>query len=389
MRRVFRCFGVALCVLCLAAGMAMGVSEETGGETIATYSRIYDYAVVEGTDKLNMRIGPGPNYDWVGSALLGEWVGVLGEQEYWVYAYIPQMNQYGYMAKTYLVFNNETGVPGEGVVHNPQAGAKTALHSFPAYQAQVVKTVDNGASLSLISASVDGWYEVEIDGERGFLRCETVKITQALGAKMEMLQAPGSGKILMRDRPYFLGSQVVGSFSAGNQAGVLVKSSVGDAFWKVVVNGQVGYVLGRFVAVDDESDSNDLMTAKVTAQNREALNIRLQPSAKARVIGRCTDEELKVIAVGEDWSKVYGGENHTVGYCRTDCLDISQNPGLAVRKVSGEDAYLYVNLRSGHAVKSGVPVPMDAEVTVLTPGDTWCEVRFAGTMGYMKTASLQ
>ncbi|MBR5110298.1 MAG: hypothetical protein IK099_08885 [Clostridia bacterium] len=388
MKRVFRCFTVLLCALCLAAGTAACRAEQTGGEATATYTMIYDYAVVEGTDRLNMRVGPGPENNWVGAALQGEWVGILGEQDLWVYAYIPQINQYGYMAKNYLVSNHETGVPGEGVINNPQAGAKTILHSFPAYQAQAVKTLENGVPFSLVSASVDGWYEVEAEGDRGYLRCETVKVTQALGAKMAVLQAPDNGKILMRNRPFFLGSKVIGSFPSGSQAGVLVQSSAVGSFWKVVANGQVGYVLGQFVRMENETETayDGLPTAN--AANPEAVNIRLQPSEKARVIGRCRENKLKIIAAGEDWTKVYDSETNAVGYCRTDCLDVSQNPGLSVRKVSGEDASLYVIFPDGLAGKTGIPVPMDAEVTVLTPGGAWCRVRFAGTEGYMKSADL-
>ena len=390
MKRMIRCFAALLLVFCLTAGTALGLAEGTAGETTATYSRIYDYAVVEGSDKLNMRVGPSANDDWIGAAQRGEWVGILGEQEYWVYAYLPQMNQYGYMAKNYLVMNAETGIPGEGVIDNPQAGAKTSLRSFPAYQAQAVNAYENGVPFSLISASLDGWYEVEIEGQRGFLRSETVKVNEAAGAKMAVLQAPGSGKILMRNRPYFLGSKVVGTLSSGDQAGVLLESSAEGSFWKVVAKGQVGYVLGQYVNMDEGPDAfyNRGETAQVTARNQEAVNIRLEPSAKARVIGRRSEGELKVVAAGEDWSKVYDVESNTVGYCRTACLDVSQNPALAIRKVMEADAFLFVNPRNGFDEKTGVSVPMGAEVTVLTPGDAWCKVRFAGTVGYMKTDSL-
>ena len=106
---------LALCVLCLTAGQTCAWAE--GTEETIVYSRIYDYAVVQGITKLNMRLGPDARYDWVGAAKPGDWVGILGEQDNWCYAYIPELNQYGYMSKTYLLMNDETAVPAEGVVN--------------------------------------------------------------------------------------------------------------------------------------------------------------------------------------------------------------------------------------------------------------------------------
>ena len=51
-----------------------------------------------------------------------------------------------------------------------------------------------------------------------------------------------------------------------------------------------------------------------------------------------------------------------------------------------------MNLRSAPSKASGkvyVQVPSGAAVTVLIPGDEWCQVRYAGTVGYMMTTFLK
>ena len=386
MKRAFVCAAMLVCVLCMAVNLT--AAEETGGDKAAEFVRIYDYAVVERADKVNMRVGPGANYDWVSVARLGDWVGVLGEQDNWYYAYIPECNQYGYMSKNYLTLRDDTVVPAAGVVANPQAGEKTFLRTFPSFQASVVKECENGLPLTLVSVSGDGWYEVEIEGERGFLHSETVKLTEIPNAETATLQAPGGGMIWMRNRPYFLGSQITGQFLSGSRAAVLLKSSAEDSFWKVMVNGQTGFVPARFVKLDSALE-DEYAEAEQTVALTQSVALRGQPSRNARVIGRCSGEGLRVIAAGETWSRVYDGESRRAGYCLTKYLSLSGQPALAIRTVQSEDAFLYLNLDGNNAPRRGFAVPKDAEVTVLTPGDVWSQVRFAGTVGYIKTETLQ
>lgn len=384
MKRMVMCVAAALFVLCLAYAAAEGADQD---KTVV-YSRIYDYAVATGADKVNMRIGPDPRYDWVGAAKEGDWVGILGEQDNWYYAYIPAFNQYGYMSKNYMTMNGETGVPAEAVIANPQHGAKTALRSFPSFQGIPLKAVEDGTPLQIVSVSGGGWYEAEIDGEKGYLRCETVHLTSAAGAEMAALEAPDGGQILMRNRPYFTGSRIIGRFSSGTQAAVLLTSPAERSFCKVMVNGTVGYVPSWLVQKGDEKTDAyaEMETASVTAQQPEKVNLRAQPAEKARVIGRCSGEELRVIAAGEKWAKVYDPGNNTVGYCRTEFLSLARNPASMIRTVSGDACYLY--LRKESVGKQGFTVPDSAEVTVLSPGDVWSEVRFAGTVGYIKSDCL-
>lgn len=382
---------LALCVLCLTAGQACAWAE--GTEETIVYSRIYDYAVVQGITKLNMRLGPDARYDWVGAAKPGDWVGILGEQDNWCYAYIPELNQYGYMSKTYLLMNDETAVPAEGVVNNPQPGTLTALRSFPSYQAQALKTFENGTPMKLVSASSDGWYEVEIGEEKGYIRCETVRLTSASGAEMAVLRGVNEGVVEMRDKPYFLGSQVIGEFASGTQAAVLLKTPAENSFFKVVVNGTLGYVpSNNIIEENDKSTSYETneSAAVVLPENSAFLNLRDQPSDHARVLGRCqADKELKIVAQGEAWTKVYDEANDRVGYCQTKYLSSAQNPGANIRKIIKEDAELYMNLDQSKPGKHDVPLSKDAEVTVLVPGDVWCQVRCAGTVGFVRTECLQ
>ena len=388
MKRVLMYAVMLACVLCMAVNPASAVAEETDGDNAASFFMIYDYAVVEGSEKVNMRVAPDATSDWVSAAKPGDWVGILGEQGKWYYAYIPQFNQYGYMSKNYLTVRDNTVAPAAGVIDNPQAGEKTFLRSFPSFQASALKQCENGTAFTLISLPGDGWYEAEVEGGRGFLRCETVKLTDIPDAESATLLAPNDGLILMRNRPYYLGSEITGQFSSGTQAAVLLKSPAEDSFWKVMANGMVGFVPAQCVKLDDAWE-NEYAENEKTHVIPQSLTLRSQPSASARAIGRCSGTELRVITPGEIWSKVYDSENHRVGFCRTAYLSLSQQPALMVRTVQRDNASLYLNLGVDGAGRRSFAVPEGAEVTVLIPGDVWTQVRFAGTVGYIKTDSLQ
>ena len=388
MKRVSLYAALLVCVLCMAVHPVSAIAEETDQDEAVSFYMIYDYAVVEGNEKVNMRIGPSANYDWVSAASPGDWVGILGEQGNWYYAYIPQYNQYGYMSKYYLTVRDGTVTPAAGVIDNPQTGEKTCLRSFPGFQASVLKQCENGMACTLVSLSDNGWYEAEMEGIRGFLRCETVRLQDVPDAEIATLQAPDGGIVQMRDRPSYLGAQIIGQFSSGTQAAVLLKSPAEETFWKVIANGKVGFVPARFVKMDGDWEDKYAENEE-TGVIPQSVTLRSQPSANARAIGRCSGTALRVVVPGETWSKVYDSENHRLGYCRTKYLSLSQYPALTIQTVQSDDAFLYLNLEGENAGKSGFTLPKGVEVTVLIPGDVWTQVRFTGTVGYMKTETLQ
>ena len=97
---------------------------------------------------------------------------------------------------------------------------------------------------------------------------------------------------------------------------------------------------------------------------------------------------FEVIQAGETWTKVYGSASGNVGYFLTKYLKLT-NTSYTKTVQNGNS---YVNLRSSPSKVSGkvyVQVPSGASVTVLIPGDEWCKVRYAGTVGYMMTYFLK
>ncbi len=359
---------------------------------------VADYAVVSGTDNLNLRQGPGSEYGWLGSAPEGAWVRLLGESGNWYYVVIVNSGLTGYMSKNFLVTSGTTDTT-TGVVNNPVSTQFLNLRQYPSLTAPVLGIYYNGAVFRVVSA-VTGWYQVEIDGLTGYFRQEFVRINAGgNGGTAAYVKSPNSGKVNLRSAPTFDGSSILGQYSSGTPVTVLLK---GRDFWKVSVNGLTGYMVSAYVTASSSqlppitpSPANPRPATKGYAivnnpKPTQFLNLRAQPSTSAKIIAQYKNGiRFEVVAPGEAWCKVYGSASGNTGYIMTKYLKL-YNVSSFVKTV--QNGNTYVNLRSAPSKSSGTVyqrVYSGAQVTVLTPGDEWTQVRYGNTVGYMMTCFLK
>ena len=387
-----------LCVLVLANAPAL--AEAYGG--------IYDYGVVSGTATLNLRSGPSAGHAWLGSAPEGAWIGLMGSSDNWYRVYVPSLNQYGYMSKTYIkTSSGGSGGSGAstGVVHNPNASQFLNLRQYPSYDAPVLGIYYNGAPFTVLSV-MDGWYHVRLADNEGYFRQEFVRINGS-GGSTAYIRTKNGGKLNLRSAPSYTNSGIIAQYANGTPVRVLLrgKASSGSAFYKVSIQGTTGYVDAAFLSTSapapqpqpqPPSPYNPTPVTKGTAvvKNPRAsqyLNLRSQPSSSAKVIARYKNGvRFQVIEPGETWCKVYGSASGNVGYFMTKYLKltgVSAHPTKTVQNGS-----TFVNLRSAPSQTRGTvykQVYSGATVTVLTPGDEWTQVRYGKTTGYMMTRFLK
>ncbi len=391
---------------CLCAAMCVFVPAKAETPVNLSAPGIYDYALVSGTDTLNLRAGPGTQYQWCGSLSAGNWVGLLGESGNWYYVYLLQTGQYGYMSKNYLK-RSEDGAglsPGAGVVSNPRPDQFLNLRAWPSYDAQVLGIFYNGAVFTLLSATADGWYQVQINGQTGYFRKEFVRLDgSAYYGQIAYVRSGNGGKVNLRSAPAYAGSRIMGQYAPGTQAAVLLSSPLPGSFWKVNINGAVGYMDSAFLSVSspvtpvypinpDHPGPRPVTSGNAIVKNPKAaqkLNLRSLPSTTSKVVAQYKNGvKFEVIQAGETWTKVYGSASGNIGYFMTKYLTLS---GVSFTKTV-QNGNSYVNLRSAPSKSSGkvyAQVPSGSAVTVLTPGDEWTQVRYAGTVGYMMTSFLK
>ena len=360
-----------------------------------------DFAVISGTSSLNLREGPGYDYEVTASAARGDWVDVTGESGAWYAVTLVKTGKTGYMDANYLSFGSSgssTGSSTTGVVSNPKASSFLNLREYPSYTANVLGIYYNGAECTILS-SYNGWYEVSIDGQVGYFRYEYIKVKGATGTATVL---SSNGKTVnLREGPS-TAYGVLERVPSGRAATVLLK---GNNFWKISVNGTTGYMSSGFLSTsgsasgdsssgDSSSGVKPATSGYVIVSNADSnklLNLRAQPSSAAKILAQYKNgTRFEVVAQGETWCKVYGSASGRTGYMMTKYLTLYGLPGTPVKTVKNGNSY--VNLRSAPSKSTGsvlTRVNSGATVTVLTPGDEWTQVRYGTTTGYMMTYFLK
>ena len=364
-----------------------------------------DFAVVDGSDTLNLRQGPGTQYDRLYTAKRGDWVMIMGESGNWYQVMVMSNGKVGYMSKNFLERENslsEGFAATTGVVSNPVSTQFLNLRQYPSLSAPVLGIYYNGATFNVLS-SYDNWYQVEIYGQVGYFMKNFVTIYGGTTTKTAVISAPNSGKTNLRSAPSKTDSIILAQYPNGTQVQVLLE---GNDFYRVCINGRYGYMDKTLL----RSTSSGYVPAPSTPKPSvpvqkpdtkgyayvnnpvatQVLNLREEPSTTSRVIAQYKNGiRFHVIEVGETWCKVYGSATGNIGYMMTKYLTLS---GTDSTQKTIQNGNTYVNFRSSPSktnssvyqrLYTGTPV------TVLIPGDEWTKVRYAGQVGYVMTQFLK
>lgn len=388
---------------CILMALCLALLLSTCPASAASYG---DFAIVTGSGTLNLRQGPGTEFDRLYTAKRNDWVMILGESGNWYQVMVMDNGKVGYMSKNYLSSANESTTGGQttGVVSNPVATQYLNLRQYPSLSAPVLGIYYNGATFTVLS-SVDNWYQVNIYGQTGYFMKNYVTVASPSAQKTAVISAPNSGKTNLRSAPSMTDSTILSQYPNGTKVQVLLE---GNKFWRVSVNGKVGYMDKSLLkysassATGSTSSGNTGTSApaqKPTTKGyayvnnpiaTQVLNLREQASATSRVIAQYKNGvRFQVISPGEVWTKVYGSATGNVGYMMTKYLTLN---GTASTIKTIQNGSTYVNFRSAPSVSASTVYARlytGTPITVLTPGDQWTQIRYNGQTGYVMTQFLK
>lgn len=363
-----------------------------GGGGGAPIGPITSFAIVANTSSLNLRDGPGKNYNVIGHAARSEWLGVSSSTNGWYAVEVIKTGETGYVDGSYLKFGASGGSGATtGVVNNPKATSFLNLREYPSLNAPVLGIYYNGATFTVLS-TYSGWYEVSIDGMIGYFKSEYVRINGSSGsAGTATVVVSGGASVNLREGPS-KEFAVIGRYYDGRTVNVLLK---GNRFWKISVGGQTGFMSTDFLSTSGGGGGGTPATkgyAVVSNPNTKGLlNLRQQPTSTAKIIAQYKNGiRFEVIAQGQTWCKVYGTASGNTGYMMTKYLKLYGLPTIPQKTVSNKGSY--VNLRTQPSKATGsvlTRVNSGQTVIVLTPGDEWSMVRYGNTTGYMMTYYLK
>jgi uncharacterized protein YraI len=184
------------------------------------------------------------------------------------------------------------------------------------------------------------------------------------------------------------------------------------AWCRTVYNGMTGYVMASYLTFPGQpaatpapvaENAPAAQYARVTTQ-KGSLNLRQSPGSSAKVLGTIPQyETIPILERGTAWCRTsYGG---AAGYVMTRFLTFpdSAAPALSPAPVptaspaqpDGVSARVTtpggsLNLRQSPSSSAKVlrTIPQNDLVAVLQKGPDWCQVAYAGTIGYVMTKYL-
>lgn len=364
---------------------------------LLTGGALAEFGVIHRTDTLNLRAQGSSSSKWLGSYSRGVWVEILGSQNNFYRVRTPD-GRTGYMSKNYIHAAPTSGdVQWTVYVSNQNGGAFLNFRSQPNYNSRVLGIFYNGVPLRALGLS-NGWYQVEINGQTGYVRSEFVTDWgyRNLGsATVATIKTPGNTAMNLRSGPG-MNYGVIAQYPGDSYVSVLAR---GNDWWCVSIEGNAGFMSSSYLAeglcAARDQASYPTETAYAVVNNPgayQALNLRQYASTGAAVLDKLYNgDRLWVDRQGTQWCAVTDQSTGLSGYVMTRYIKLYGLPSSPTRRVYHPSG-TYVNLRSSANMNLSnvlARVPSGSTVTVLTPGDEWCKVQYQGHTGYMLTYFLQ
>lgn len=220
-----------------------------------TTSPLYDY--VNG-DSVNMRKGPGTNYDKVGSYNTGTSVEILDSitndsGEVWHKVEILGTGDTGYIRSDFITVINKD----ESVTSHHINGDNVRLRSGAGTNFDEIDKFDSGTKVQLLGIfsneqnSQEKWYKVKIisTGDEGYIRSDFIKIVTT-----DITPYINADNVNLRDKET-ASSDSLGKFSSGTKVEIIstVENDKGESWNKVIIfSAQVqGYIRSDFITIDE------------------------------------------------------------------------------------------------------------------------------------------
>ena len=272
------------------------------------------YAVVYNTDSLNIRTGPGTEYNYLGSMARGKWVEILEESGSWcrVSINVNGATLFGYFRSEYLSFGGNGSSVGSATVNtrlNGGTGGSLNLREEPSTESYVSSRIPNGAQLTVLLKG-DPFWLVEYNGAQGFADSSYINGGSTGGnagtSGGTVVRTGNSGKLNLREQANS-NARVLGQFSNGTAVRVLEQ---GTAWCYVEAGGQTGYMMTKFLSIGSSTATKQVYNSNGgTYVNLRSAPQKSSGNVNVRVPSGAT---VNLLSWGEEWSQV--SYNGTTGY---------------------------------------------------------------------------
>lgn len=220
----------------------------------------------------------------------------------------------GYMMARYL--NTDLTNTTTATVRT-NTGIGLNLREEPSMDGAIITSYKPGTEVTVMQKGTT-WSRVKVDGNEGFMSSQYLNFgaaAQPSAGKVALVNNPKDTQVLNLRQEASLDAKVLAYFRNGAKVTIL-KS--GSTWHKVQTeDGQVGYMMARYLKVTDETATIKPYTARlVNVNGGKIVNFRSGPSLNAKIIDRiAVGTEVTVVEHGTDWCKV--DVNGQEGYIST------------------------------------------------------------------------
>jgi len=352
------------------------------------------FGAIYNTESLNLRADGSSSSTWKGSYTKGTWVEITGSKNNF-YAVITPDGRWGYMSKNYINLGSQTA--SQIAIVKNHTGRFLNYRASPSYSARILGIFFDGVPL-MVESYANGWYKVHINGTRGYVQADYVRITQTPGSSsVATIKTPNNTAINLRGGPG-TGYGATRQFPGDRYVMVLAK---GKGWWKVSIDGHIGFMSSEFL-VDGLKAAKDIAaeggggtgSGYAMVNNplpTQALNLRMLSNTSSAVIAKLYNgTRLRMNRQGTEWCAVAVESTGACGYVMTKYIKLYQLPATPSLRVSHPQGQR-VNLRKGPSFEAGVAMQLSSgtSVTVVAPGTEWTKIKYGGTVGYMVSYFLK
>jgi uncharacterized protein YgiM (DUF1202 family) len=285
-------------------------------------------------DVLNVRSGPGTNYDRIDTLANGKKVTLLGASNGWYQ--ISYDGKTGYVSGTYIQIESSGGTtPDPTPTPTQKTGVVTAdvlnVRSGPSTDYSKIDAVYSGKQLT-ITGEINGWYQVSYDGKSGYVSGEYVAIKDNTppadpGDDPDTSVANKTGIVSanalnVRSGPGTSYSKIDCIF-AGKKVTLL---SLSNGWYNISYDGKTGYVSAEYIDVSDTdptpSGGGSTGDTKTGYVNASSLNVRTGPGTNFDRIGLLySGDTVSITGETNGWYQIdYRGQ---VGYVSGDYISVA------------------------------------------------------------------
>lgn len=209
----------------------------------------------------------------------------------------------GYMMARYL--NTDLNNTTTATVRT-NTGIGLNLREEPSMDGAIITSYKPGTEVTVMQKGTT-WSRVKVDGNEGFMASQYLNFAAAVQpsvGKVALVNNPKDTQVLNLRQEASLDAKVLSYFRNGAKVTIL-KS--GSTWHKVQTeDGQVGYMMARYLKVTDETADIKPYTARlINVNGGKIVNFRSGPSLNAKIIDRiAVGTEVTVVEHGTDWCKV-------------------------------------------------------------------------------------